>query len=59
MKKILFVLVAMVTMSFASCGNKTSNFGTASNDSDTVKVLVDSNDSAKLDTVKLDTVKVK
>lgn len=50
MKKILFVLVAMVTMSFASCCDRAQTCGTAS-DSDSI-VAVDSTDS---DSVALDT----
>lgn len=41
MKKLVFMFIAMVAMTFAACGNKT--VGTASqNDSDTVVVDTDS-----------------
>lgn len=49
MRKLVFAVMAMFAMTFASCGNgKTSN-AVASNDSDTV--AVDSTDSVKADTV--------
>lgn len=49
MKKLVFAVMAMFAMTFASCGNgKTSNAVT-SNDSDTV--VVDSTDSVNADSV--------
>lgn len=42
MKKILFVLAAVVTMSFASCGNKTTTCGTANDSTATDTTVVDS-----------------
>ena len=52
MKKLVFMMVAFVAMSFAACGGQTD--GTASvNDSDSVAV-VDSIDSIAVDSVVAD-----
>ena len=52
MKKLVFMMVALVAMSFAACGGQTD--GTASvNDSDSVAV-VDSIDSIAIDSVVAD-----
>lgn len=42
MKKLVFMFVAFAAVSFASCGNKTSE-AEAANDSDSAAVVVDSN----------------
>ena len=56
MKKLVFVFMAVVAMTFAACGNKTA--GTASvNDSDSV--VVDSLDTISLDSMVFDSVVVK
>lgn len=55
MKKILFVIAACLTMSFASCGNKATSTCGAANDSiaaDTVEVV----DSLAADSVAADSV---
>lgn len=55
MKKILFLMVAFVAMSFAACGNQTDAAGV--NDSDSVAVdSVEVFDSVAVDTVAVDTV---
>lgn len=48
MKKLLFVMVAMVAMSFAACGGHTDAPATV-NDSDTV--VVDTVDTVSVDSV--------
>ena len=48
MKKIVFMFVAMVAMTFAACGNKTAK-SISTSDSDTT--IVDSVDSATADSV--------
>lgn len=53
MKKILFVMIAVIAMSFAACGNKTISTS-AKSDSDTV--LVDSTDTTVADTLTADSV---
>ena len=55
MKKILFVIAACLTMSFASCGNKaTSILGSANDtiDADSVEVV----DSLNADSVAADSI---
>lgn len=42
MKKILFVLTAVVTLSFASCGNKTTGYGAGADSTATDTTVVDS-----------------
>ena len=42
MKKILFVLAAVVTLSFASCGNKTVGYGAGADSTATDTTVVDS-----------------
>lgn len=42
MKKILFVLAAVVTLSFASCGNKTAGYGAGVDSTATDTTVVDS-----------------
>lgn len=54
MKKLLFVLAIIATVSFASCGNKTTS-AKAVNDS----IQVDSVDSVSADSAKLDSFTVK
>ena len=49
MKKILFVLAAVVTLSFASCGNKTVGYGAGATATDTTVV-----DSVAADSVAAD-----
>ena len=57
MKKLVFMFVAMVAMTFAACGGQTA--GTASaNDSDSIAV-VDSLDSIAVDSVVADSVVAK
>lgn len=50
MKKILFVVMSVVAMTFASCGGATKA-SDAANDSDTVVVDTLAVDSASVDTV--------
>ena len=55
MKKILFVIAACLTMSFASCGNNaTSTFGSANDtiDADSVETV----DSLNADSVAADSI---
>ena len=49
MKKIMFIFVATVAMSFASCGNKTNGTDTA-NDTLVNDTVVDSIDTCVVDT---------
>ena len=49
MKKLVFMFICSMTMTFAACGNKTSNVATQ-NDTDTV--AIDSVDTIAVDTVK-------
>lgn len=53
MKKLVFMFVAFVAMTFAACGGQTPNAASA-NDSDSV--VVDSLDSIVVDSVVADTV---
>ena len=50
MKKLVFMFVAVAAISFASCGNKTTQAEAV--DSDSIAVV----DSAEVDTVAADTV---
>lgn len=52
MKHLVLAMVAMVAMSFASCGNSTKD-NAATSDSDSVAVV----DSVALDSVNADSVK--
>jgi len=52
MKKLVFMFVTLVAMSFAACGNSTANGG--ANDSDSV--AVDTLDTTVVDTVVADTI---
>ncbi len=56
MKKLVFALVAVAAISFASCGNKTANAEVA-NDSDSVQVDSAANDSVVADSAATDSVK--
>ena len=49
MKKLVFLFICSIAMTFAACGNKTSNVATQ-NDTDTV--AIDSVDTIAVDTVK-------
>lgn len=53
MKKILFVLAAVVTLSFASCGNKTVGYG-AGADSDSTATDTTVVDSVAADSTAAD-----
>ena len=56
MKKLVFMLMAMVSMSFASCGNSTKA-SEGVNDSDSVAVdsaVVDSLDSVSVDSISVE-----
>lgn len=54
MKKLFFMFIAMVAMTFAACGNKTANVS-AQNDSDSVAVA-DTIDSVTTDSASVDSV---
>ena len=56
MKKILFVLAAVVTLSFASCGNKTVGYGAGATATDTTVVDSVAADSVAADSVAADSV---
>ena len=57
MKKLVFMFICSIAMTFAACGNKTSDAGTQ-NDTDTVAVdSVDTVASDSVDTVAVDSVK--
>lgn len=60
MKKLVFVFICSIAMTFAACGNKTTGAGTQ-NDTDTVAVdsvdTVDTVASDSVDTVAVDSVK--
>jgi len=49
MKKLVFMFICAIAMTFASCGNKTSN---VANQNDTDTVAIDSLDTIAVDTVK-------
>ena len=55
MKKLVFLFVTVVAMSFAACGNSTANGGA----NDTDSVAVDSVDTVAVDSVVADTIVVK
>lgn len=49
MKKLVFLAICSIAMTFAACGNKTSN---VANQNDTDTVATDSVDTIAVDTVK-------
>ena len=53
MKKLVFMLVAVAAISFASCGNKTAQ-AEAAVDSDSIAEVVDSADTVAADTAAAD-----
>lgn len=56
MKKLVFVLICSIAMTFAACGNKTTGAGTQ-NDTDTVAAdSVDTVAADSVDTVAVDSV---
>ena len=55
MKKLVFMFVAVAAISFASCGNKTQQAEAV--DSDSIAEIVDSADTAAVDSAAADSVK--
>jgi predicted small secreted protein len=55
MKKLVFMFVAVAAISFASCGNKTAQGETV--DTDSIAEVVDSADTAAVDSAATDSVK--
>jgi hypothetical protein len=53
MKKLVFIFVAMVAMTFASCGSKTHS---TANQTDSDTTVVDSVDSTAADSVSVDSI---